>query len=265
MRTAALATLLLLLPVAGHAATVNTPSLSADQCGVETDYDVLVDGGGIWLRRDTQALREIVFHDGELSIDGRMQPVSAADAQRLRALENGVRQLMPAVTGIATESVGITFDALDAVYETLTGDANSRKVRKLRREAEDFVAHTIGRGRWEQDAFDEGFEQRVEAAAESLAGSMARSVLWTVFTGGSDRLDKRADKLDAEMEQRLEARTQVLERHAQSLCNQVLALDRLQSALEFRYNGQPLQMMRVTGDATAAVHEREAGNSIPLP
>lgn len=86
-----------------------------------------------------------------------------------------------------------------------------------------------------------------------------------MFTGGSDRLDKRADKLDAEMEQRLEARTQVLERHAQSLCNQVLALDRLQSALEFRYNGQPLQMMRVTSDATAAVHERETGNSIPLP
>lgn len=267
MRLSSIAvSLTLLLPLAAQAGTVKAPELSADQCGVSTDYNVLVDGGGIWLRRDTLPMREIVFHDGQLSIDNRMQTVSPADAQRLRALEDGVRRLMPAVTGIATESVGISFDTLDSVYEGLTGNANSRKVRKLRKEAERFVEQTIGRGRWDQNLFNEGFEARVQDAAESLSSSIARSMLWAVFTGGGDKLDARADKLDAELEQRLEGRAAALEQHVRSLCTQVQALDRLQSALEFRLDGQPLQMMRVSGDdATMAVREDRQDDSIPLP
>lgn len=258
--------LALLLPLAVQAGPVKAPDLSADQCGVSTDYNVLVDGGGIWLRRDALPMREIVFHDGQLSIDNHMQTVSTADAQRLRALENGVRQLMPAVTGIARESVGISFDTLDSVYEGLTGNANSRKVRKLRKEAERFVEQTIGRGRWDQDLFNEGFDARVQDAAESLSGSIARSMLWAVFSGGGDKLDARADKLDAELEQRLEGRAAALEQHARSLCTQVQALDRLQSTLEFRFDGQPLQMMHVSGDsATMAASDERQDDSIPQP
>ncbi len=116
MRRPALAAALLVLPaLAAQAGTMKSPTLSSTQCGVSTDYDVLVDGGGIWLRQHDATPREIVFHDGQLSIDGRMQAVSAEDAQRLRVLEAGVRQLMPAVTGIANESVGISFDVLDVV------------------------------------------------------------------------------------------------------------------------------------------------------
>ncbi|WP_057632061.1 DUF2884 family protein [Stenotrophomonas humi] len=267
MRLLPITTLLaLLLPLVVHAGPARTPDLSADQCGVSTDYNVLVDGGGIWLRRDVLPMREIVFHDGQLSIDDQMQTVSAADAQRLRALEDGVRQLMPAVTGIANESVGISFDTLDSVYEGLTGNANSRKVRKLRKEAERFVEQTIGRGRWDQDLFNEGFEARVQDAAETLSGSIARSMLWAVFSGGGDKLDARADKLDAELEQRLQHRAHALEQHAQALCTQVQALDRLQSALEFRLDGQPLQMLRVTGNAaTTTTRDYRQDNSIPLP
>lgn len=241
--------LALLLPLAAHAGNGKPAELSAGQCGVSTDYDVLADRGGIWLRQRDSNPREIFFHDGMLSIDGRTQAISAADAQRLRALESGVQQLMPAVAGMAREVVAISFEALDAAYEVLTGDANSRKVRKLRKEAERYVDQTIGRGRWEQDAFDDGFEQRVEAAAGSLAGSMTRSVLWSVFAGRGGELERRADKLDARLEQRLEARGEALEQQARALCTQVLALEQLQSALEFRYNGQPLQLMRVNSDA----------------
>lgn len=264
MRRLALAAVLFALPLAAAAGTVKSPTLSSTQCGVSTDYDVLVDGGGIWLRNAEASPREIVFHDGQLSIDGRMQTVSDDDAQRLRVLEAGVRQLMPAVTGLANESVGIAFDALDATYTALTGNANARKVRKLRAEAERFVASTIGRGRWEQDLFDEGFEQHVEEAVESLVGSMTRSVLWTVFTGRAGQLGKRADKLDADIEQRIEQRGKALEQHAQSLCTQVLALDRVQAALEFRHDGQPLRMMQVSGDAPAP-KEQAPDNSIALP
>lgn len=265
------AALLALSPVAAHAGTVKSPTLSSTQCGVSTDYDVLVDGGGIWLRQRDATPREIVFHDGELSIDGRMQVVSVDDAQRLRVLEAGVRQMMPAVTGIANESVGISFDVLDMVYGSMTGNFNSRKVRALRTDAERFVASTIGRGRWEQDLFGEGFEQRVQESAESLKGSIARGLLWTMLTGGEERIEKRSEKIEAELEPKIEARAHALEQHAQSLCTQVLALDQLQSALEFRYNGQPLRMMSVSderGEASAmapVAKEQAPDNSIALP
>lgn len=272
MRRLALAAALLALPpLAAQAGTMKSPTLSSTQCGVSTDYDVLVDGGGIWLRQHDATPREIVFHDGQLSIDGRMQAVSADDAQRLRVLEAGVRQLMPAVTGIANESVGISFDVLDVVYGSLTGNFDSRKVRALRRDAERFVASTIGRGRWEQDLFGEGFDQRVQDAAESLKGSIARGLLWTLLTGGEERFEKRTEKIEAELEPKIEARARALEQHAQSLCTQVLALDRLQSALEFRYDGQPLRMMSVSGDngqappATPVAKEQGPDNRIVLP
>ena len=71
----------------------------------------------------------------------------------------------------------------------------------------------------------------------------------------------------AELEPKIEARARALEQHAQSLCTQVLALNQVQSALEFRYEGQPLRMMRVSGDdAPAPVAKEQApDNGITLP
>ncbi|MEI2259958.1 YggN family protein [Stenotrophomonas indicatrix] len=101
------------------------PELRSDQCGIHTDYDVLVDSGGIWLRHGPQAPHEVVCHDGELSLDGVMVTVSTADAARLRQLEAGARQLMPAATALAHEVSGVTFDALDAAFEAITGKSGS--------------------------------------------------------------------------------------------------------------------------------------------
>jgi len=101
------------------------PELRSDQCGIHTDYDVLVDSGGIWLRHGPHAPHEVVCHDGELSLDGVMVTISTADAARLRQLEAGARQLMPAATALAHEVSGVTFDALDAAFEAITGKSGS--------------------------------------------------------------------------------------------------------------------------------------------
>lgn len=263
--------LLLSLGLPGMAcATEGQPSikLSSQQCGVSTPYDVLVDGGGIWLRKPDATPREIVFHNGELSVDGQMQTLGAADVQRLRAMEAGVRQLMPAVTGLARESVGISFDVLDSTIEIMTGSTSTRKTRKLRRQAEHYVDQTIGRGRWEQDLFAEGLERQLEAAAESLSGTLMRGVLWSLMTGGAGRMEARADRVDAKLDQRMQERAQALEAHAQSLCIQVLALNQLQSSLDYRYQGNPLPLMTLSAQNSDAITEpREQGpdDRIALP
>ncbi|KPL48008.1 hypothetical protein XAXN_16270 [Xanthomonas axonopodis] len=235
------------LLVAGAAqAQTTAPRLSSQQCDVSTSYDVLADTGGIWLRRKQGVPREIFFHGGELNVDRQPQPVSAADAQRLRQLEQDIRALMPAVAAVAQSVVDITFDALKGVVHVLSGSARQqRKVEQLRTAARAQVADSLGRGRWEQALFDARFEAKVEHAAEALAGSLARSVMWTVMTGRAAQMERHADQLDAQMQQQMQGRSDALRAQARSLCVQAQALYTVQQALEYRFNGERLQMLEL--------------------
>ncbi len=136
--------------------------------------------------------------------------------------------------------VDLSFDALGGVVQMLTGSARqARKVERLRGTALAQVEGTLGRGRWEQELFDARFEASVEHAAEALAGSLTRSVLWTVVTGRTDALERRGAQLDARMDQQLRARSEVLEAQAK-------ALYALQQALDYRFDGKPLQLLEMT-------------------
>ncbi|MGA6539660.1 DUF2884 family protein [Stenotrophomonas sp. NPDC101269] len=272
MRLALTGCLLMALgaPAAAHADEPgNAPALSSRECAVSTPYDVLVDSGGIWLRNRDQVPAEIFFHDGELNIDRQPIPVNAADAQRLRQLEWGTRQLVPAVAGVAGEAVDIAFDAFGATVEIMSGSrSKARQVARLRQDAHDHVDRTLGRGIWEQEAFGAGFEQRVEQAAESMAGSLARGIMWTMFTGGAGRMEARAARMEGELERSMEIRARALEGHARSLCTQVLALDDIQRALEVRYQGKPLAMMVMDRDqdnAPGVAREQPRGDAVALP
>lgn len=236
--------LLALAAGAAHADAAPSPGLSSRQCGLSTPYNVQVDGGGVWLYRRAGTPKEIFFHDGTLSVDRQVQAVSHADAQRLRRMEDGARTLMPQVAGIARGSVDVTFDALAGVMRAMTG--SERKARKVDRHRGRALAHidaSLGRGRWDQDGFGETFERDVERVVEDMTGSITRSVLWAVFTGRANRLEARADRLDAELDGMIEARSRDLERQADALCVQVAALREQQDALEYRYRGQPLVLL----------------------
>jgi len=260
MRVALLSPLLSLLCATAtvHAADASPPQkerhgnveLSSDQCGLSTPFNVLVDSGGVWLYREQGVPKEIFFHGGELSVDRKVRQVSAADAQRLWQMENQARALMPQVAGIARDVVDITFDALSSVVEALTGSARkARGVQSQRNDAMDYIDRTLGSGRWDQEVFDEGFEQRIEDAAEKMSSMLARSVLWQTMTGRADAMEARADRLDEEMDARMEAKGDALEAKARALCPAVRDLYALQAALEYRYEGQPLRMIEMDDDA----------------
>ncbi|WP_205393319.1 DUF2884 family protein [Xanthomonas hydrangeae] len=260
--TAFLASLLLLAACSAQAETAK-PQVSSQQCEVRTSYDVLADSGGIWLRRKQGVPREIFFHGGELNVDRQPQPVSAADAQRLRDIEHGARTLMPAVTDIARSVVDITFDALAGVVQMLTGSTRQeRKVERLRVTALAQVDTTLGRGRWEQELFDEHFEANVEQAAEELAGGLTRNVMWTVMTGRTAQLERRGEQLDARMEQQMQARSEALEAQAHSLCTQVEALYAVQQALDYRFQGKRLQMLELKTHQQNEQDDAPASNSV---
>lgn len=244
---AVVACLLLSGAGAAHAESSKTPALSSRQCGLSTPYNVQVDGGGVWLYRRDGMPKEIFFHDGTLSVDRRVQPVSEADAARLRRMEDDARALMPEVAGIARESASLTFDVLAGVVRAMTD--SERKARKVERHREDALAHiddSLGNGRWDQDVFGARFEADVEQVFEQVTGSIVRSALWAAFTGRAERTEARADRADRDVERLVDARAAALERSAESLCGQVQALHALQDALEYRYHGAPLVMLAPT-------------------
>lgn len=229
------------------------PHVSSRQCGLGTEFNVLADSGGIWLYRDSGSPREIFFHGGELSVDRKLRPVSAADAQRLWQMESQARALMPKVAGLANEVVDLSYDALGGVIEIMTGSSfNARKTARMRTQAHGYVDGTLGKGRWEQDAFGGNFERYVEDQAEAFKGSIARHLLFQIFTGRSDAIEERADRLGDELDAKLEARSEAIEAQAEAMCDQVDQLRALQDALEFRYEGKPLQLLEpIEGHAAA--------------
>lgn len=237
------------------------PQVSSHQCGIGTSYNVLVDTGGVWLYRDEGSPKEVFFHDGELSVDKQVREISAADAQRLRQMEYQAYALMPEVAGLARDTVDVAYDVLGGVVEVMTG--SKRKARKLEGFRAESLAHvdrTLGAGRWDQDVFDETFEANIEAAAESMAASMGRSVLWSVFTGGSSRIEARAEKMEAELDRTMEARSSAIEARADGLCARVRAIDALQASLEYRYQGQPLRLLEVSQEDDD--QDKPVGNEI---
>ncbi len=239
------------LPPCARADEVKGVKVSAAQCSIATDYDVLVDTGGVWLLRKEGVPREVFLHDGTLSIDQQVRPVDEADAQRLRELEYGARRMMPEAAGLAREAVNIGFDVFGNVVQVLTGSARkARKIESYRKDALATVDGTLGRGRWEQDSYDEKFEARMEAAAEAMSGAIARSVMWQVFTGQAEQMDARADRMDAELDRQVEARSKQIEAHAAAMCDEARHLYAVQQALEYRLDdGRPLELLRVRSDA----------------
>ncbi len=239
-----------------HQDTHKHVELSSDQCGLSTPFNVLVDSGGVWLYREQGMPKEIFFHGGELSVDRKVRQVSPADAQRLWQMEAQARALMPKVTDLARGVVDVTFDALSSAIEMVTGSARkARKIQAQQTAALKYVDDTLGTGRWDQEIFDEGFEKRVESAAQDMAGMMTRSVLWQVFTGRAEAIDERAERMDAALDARMDAKGQALEAQANALCPQVRSLYALQAALEYRYQGQPLRMIKMEQDDAPSTSE----------
>ncbi|CAD0343002.1 hypothetical protein NCPPB940_29140 [Xanthomonas hortorum pv. taraxaci] len=234
-----------------HDAPRHRAHVSSHQCGLSTPFNVLADIGGIWLYRDSDWPREIFFHGGELSIDHKVQQISAAHARRLWEMEQQTRALMPQVAGIAHDVIDLSYDALGGVIEVMTGSAlNARKIERLRKRASAYVDSTLGKGRWEQKAFDGNFANYVEHEAEQFKGSIARHMLWQIVTGRSDGIDKRAQQMEGQLDARLDAQASTIEANANALCTQVQALRELQDALEFRYQGKRLQLLAPLQDDT---------------
>jgi len=205
------------------------------RCGFDSNYDVQITPAGIGFTRDNAPSSRVFMHDGTLRIDGQIVSVSPDDATRLREYEGGMRKLLPEMAGIAQDAVGIAFDSLTTVAATFGDSADHR---------DEAVKHLNQTDHWSEKDFEKAIEQPITEASSQLASSLTRGVLWSLFTGGADKLEARADSLDQSLDKEMQGRADKLEVRAKAICPQLTELEQLQQQFQFRLtDGSSLQLI----------------------
>jgi hypothetical protein len=63
-------------------------------------------------------------------------------------------------------------------------------------------------------------------------------------------MDARADRMEAELDRQVEARSKQIETHAAAMCDEARHLYAVQQSLDYRLDdGRPLELLRVRSDA----------------
>jgi hypothetical protein len=228
------------------------------QCNYHSDYDVQVQPAGIVFTRSEGHPARIFMHGGQLRIDDSDVAISADDAVRLRAYEQQVRELVPAIAAIVRDGVDIGYAALSTVVATLSdnGDERQRMLASLhdrRDEAMHGIDSTLGQGMW-SDNDDELFDRDLEKVVDDLVGGLAGSAVSDALSGDPNRvaaLEARAKALDATLDKAVQEPAEKLGERAEALCPRFSALDQLQQQFRFRLSGGGrLQLLSLDMDSS---------------
>jgi len=228
-------------------------------CSYASDYDMQVKPNGIAFTREHGDPGDVFIHDGALRVDGRPVAVSAADAARLRDYEHEVRDLLPAVAGIARDGVDIGYAALTTMVATLAdhGDEQARLLHELRDrhdEAARRIDETLGQGKWEVGEERDLFGNDLQKTVTDLVGNVTGDIVKDALSGDSTRLaslQARTDALDASIDKAVNAPAEKLGQRAEALCPRFTHLQQLQQQFQFRLpDGQRLQLIRFNMDRT---------------
>ncbi|GLQ90920.1 DUF2884 family protein [Dyella flagellata] len=221
-------------------------------CSYNSDYDMQVQPQGIAFARSDGHPGDVFMHDGKLRVDGRNVTVSDEDAARLREYEREVRDLLPAVAGIARDGVDIGYSALATVVATLSenGDERTRLLHDLRDrhgEAMHHIDGTLGQGRWKAGDGSDLFGNELQDTVADTVGDITRDVLKDALSGDAGRLaslQARTESLDSTIDKAVDAPAEKLGQRAEALCPRLSHLQQLQQQFQFRLpNGERLQLI----------------------
>ena len=219
-------------------------------CDLHSDYNLSFGPESLRFERDN-GQRRIELIQGKLLVDGRVVALTAADREKLLKFEQEVRAMMPEVRAIALEALEIAYTAVVHVLRAF--DDNGSAERSIARlEAE----HKAARAKIENGSstllFDEReFEKLVESTVATVVpevvGNVTALALKAAFSGDEgavEAIERKADRLEKEIERDVEHRADELERRADKLCPQLTELDRLESTLDVRLaDGRPLNLL----------------------
>lgn len=223
-------------------------------CGLHSNYSLTIKSDSLSFTRKSGQPAEVVIADGTLRVDGRLLAVDAADRQRLRDIEHGVRTSVPEVKAIAHAAIAIAFDAVGEVAAAFARDTDAARASAQRMTR---AAHDLHQRIDDSDSFsgwqEADVDRLVGGAVESLVGEIMATVATravSVALSGDEKaaadLEARADGIEKNVDRLVARHTHDLEQRALGLCSRIRTLAGIENELGLRLpDGSRLDLVRV--------------------
>ena len=244
-----LTVLALLLGSAASVASAHDPDRGDRHlgCNVGSEYSVRPVRRAFVFRQDTLP-HEIGIGGGRLFVDGKEVIVSEADHARLRQMEGEFQAFLPEAQQVATEAMDIAFTALTEVARELSTDPG-QTVASLDASHRKAMARmrSTPLALFDQDAMADVVQPILRDYLPEIIGGAVRTAIKAAFTVGKDGdLQARMDRMEHELDTRVDARAKALEPLAERMCTRLRRIDALDDALEVRTaDGKPLDLLHL--------------------
>jgi len=240
---------LALLLAAGQSAAHDRTNVHLG-CDVGSDWSVApYRSAYLFTRGEGSARTEVGLGGGRLFVDGKEVTLADADRTRIAGIEAELHALEPELRQVGREAVDIAFTALVEVARGLSStpdrtiaDLQQGRVRALA----DIDRQPMGV--FNGDAIEGIVEPIIERFVPDIVGGAVSSALKAAFSGDEkrDAFQARMDRMEKELDTRVDARAKALEPLAQQMCRRLERMDALDDALGARLpNGDALQLLRV--------------------
>ncbi len=223
-------------------------SFSTENCNIHSDYALKIEPNQLVLTQKDGVPTTLLISNGTLVADGQNLALSAADRERVVAIERGVRDLEPDIKAIAREAIAIALEAVSEVGASFADspeDARENAI-KIQRSAAELDAHIASTDTISEVEVEAFVGKTVAALIGNLVGNITAQALKVAFSGdekAAAELEARADGIDKKVEKIAEKRSKALEQRAGAMCPKFRNLQRLERELDVRLpNGQPLRL-----------------------
>ncbi len=191
----------------------------------------------------------IAIGGGRMFIDGREAALSASDHDRVAQIESQLRILLPKVHRVTSEAIDIAFTALTEVARGLSSDpdatiANLESAhRRARSQINDKPLAVFN-----DNALSGVITPIITEFVPDIVGGALSMGLKMAFAGEekSKAYEARMRRMEHELDEKVDARAKALEPLAESMCENLKEIDKIDDALEFRLpDGRRLELLRV--------------------
>ncbi len=245
--TAALSIFLVTTPLI----TTSLQAHTTEMCNYEMDYDLTIEDSALSFTQES-GKNITIDQDNQLFVNGNKKQLDSQQQQLIDDYADGIRDLIPEVTALATEGVNlgveaatmalsILLDGSDPDIEHFSGKLNQLAQNiTLKLDANHFSSKKL------EEAFDSEFEAEIETIVEEAVTEITPKLISKVITaamsgeeGTISDIEQRAEFLEHEIEDYVEPRAEALEARADELCDSIGNLD----ALETKMVESGLEMM----------------------
>lgn len=215
-------------------------------CEIDSGFDLTLNERSLILTREDTAPKAIVMRQGRLFVDGRWVELSRDDSRRIADFEKGARAAMPEARQIGREAADIAFTALGEVAAVLgTDPARTRgHIDRARKDLDARLRNVVTPTHFSGKTLGDGIGDALGETVPTVVGELVGGAVTAALSGDTERL-QRLDGLDAKIEAMVQPRADALGRRAEKFCRQMSELDALDNALSYRFDGRPLELLRV--------------------